>query len=96
MKPSHTLRDRKDRILAILQRYGAENPRVFGSSAHGTDREGSDLDLIVRFREGTSLLDVSALHLELEDALGCRVDLLSVKALKGRRGERIRRESRSL
>lgn len=96
MKPSEALRERRDRVLAILQRYGAEDPRVFGSSAHGADEDGSDLDLVVRFREGTSLLDVSALHLELEDVLGCPVDVVSEKALGGRRGERIRREARSL
>lgn len=96
MKPSHTLREHQDRVLAILHRYGAENPRVLGSSAQGLDRNGSDLDLLVRFPEGTSRFDVSALRLELEDALHCRVHMVSEKALEGRRGGRILREAKSL
>lgn len=96
MKPSQALRAHKDRVLAVLQRYGAKNPRVFGSSAQSLDREGSDLDLIVRFPEGTSLFDVSALRLELEDALGCPVHVVSEKALKSHRGDRILKESKNL
>jgi uncharacterized protein len=69
---------------------------VFGSVLRAEDREGSDLDLLVRFPPGTSLLNLSALHLDLEDLLGCPVDVVSEGALRGERGERIRREARRL
>jgi predicted nucleotidyltransferase len=96
MRPSEALREKRDQALAILRRYGAEDVRVFGSVARATDRDGSDLDLLVRFAPGTSLLDFSALHLDLEDLLGCRVEVVAEKALRGPRGEGIRHEAREL
>lgn len=96
MKPSEALRHKRDQVLAILDRYGVEDVRVFGSVVRAEDREGSDLDLLAHFPPGTSLLDVSALHLDLEDLLGCRVEVVSERALRGERGERIRSEARRL
>jgi predicted nucleotidyltransferase len=83
-------------MLAILDRYGAEDVRVFGSVVREEDHEGSDLDLLVRFPPGTSLFDVSALHMDLEELLGCPVEIVSEVALRGERGARIRREARRL
>lgn len=96
MKPSEALQHKREQVLAILDRYGAENARVFGSVVRAEDREGSDLDLLVRFPPGTSFLDVSAMHLDLEEVLGCRVEVVSERALRGKRGERIRREAEML
>ncbi|GAB5887000.1 hypothetical protein JMUB7554_27780 [Staphylococcus aureus] len=42
-------------------RFRAANPRVFGSVLHGTDRDGSDLDLLVDALPGATLLDLGAL-----------------------------------
>lgn len=47
MRLRASLRDDGRRVLEILQRYGAENPRLFGSVARGDAREDSDLDLLV-------------------------------------------------
>lgn len=44
---------------------------------HGTDAEGSDLDLLVDALPGTTLFDLGGLQLELEDLLGVSVDLLT-------------------
>ena len=44
---------------------------------HGTDAEGSDLDLLVEALPGTTLFDLGGLQLELEDLLGVSVDLLT-------------------
>jgi uncharacterized protein len=96
VKPSQALTEKRQQVLAVLSRHGAEDARVFGSVVRAEDRDGSDLDLLVRFPDGASLLDVSALLLDLEQVLGCPVDVLSEKGLKGPRGERIRREARSL
>lgn len=93
MKPSEALLRKRDQVLVLLGRYGVEDARVFGSVARAEDREGSDLDLLVRFPSGTSLFDVSALHLDLERLLGCPVEIVSEGALNGRRGARIRREA---
>lgn len=53
------------------------NPRIFGSVLHGTDRDGSDLDLLVDALPGATLFDLGGLQVELEDMLGVRVDVLT-------------------
>ena len=53
------------------------NPRVFGSVLHGTDRDGSDLDLLVDALPGATLLDLGSLQDDLESLLGIHVDLLT-------------------
>jgi predicted nucleotidyltransferase len=55
--------------------------RVFCSVARGQDTEASDLDILVDPTERTSLLDVAAIKVELEDLSGLRVDVLTPKAL---------------
>ena len=51
------------------------NPRLFGSVVHGNDAEGSDLDLLVDPSPDTSLLDLARLQIEIETAVGIKVDL---------------------
>ncbi|PJF40930.1 MAG: nucleotidyltransferase [Chloroflexi bacterium] len=70
------LRARRDEIIALAKRYGATNVRVFGSVARGDATSESDVDLLVDFREGTSLWDVVGLWLDLKALLGCEVNLV--------------------
>jgi hypothetical protein len=51
--------------------------RLIGSLARGEARPDSDIDLLVTWGEGTSLLDHAALTLELENLLGRKVDIAS-------------------
>ena len=44
---------------------------------HGTDKEGSDLDLLVDALPGATLFDLGGLQMELERLLGVPVDLLT-------------------
>jgi hypothetical protein len=44
---------------------------------HGTDQDGSDLDLLVDVLPGATLFDLGGLQVELEDLLGVHVDLLT-------------------
>lgn len=39
--------DNSESIEAIFKKYGASNPRLFGSVAHGDVHPGSDIDLLV-------------------------------------------------
>jgi uncharacterized protein len=68
-------------ILAAATRHGASNLRVFGSVARGDAGPDSDVDFLVDFDAGTSLLDHVALLQDLEGLLGRRVDIVSAKAL---------------
>jgi hypothetical protein len=44
---------------------------------HGTDRDGSDLDLLVDALPGATLMDLGGLQDDLELLLGIHVDLLT-------------------
>ena len=68
----------------VLRRHGVTNARIFGSVTRGDDHEGSDLDLLVDFAPGTSLVDLIGIQDELESVLGAAVDLVPDKGLKER------------
>lgn len=77
MRPSLALDLKRNAIREAASRFRTANPRVFGSVLHGTDRDGSDLDLLVDALPGTTLFDLGGLQDELESLLGVRVDLLT-------------------
>jgi predicted nucleotidyltransferase len=83
------LRQRRDQIIALAGRHGARNVRVFGSVARGDAVAGSDLDLVVDFEPGRSLMDHGELIMDLEAILGCRVDVVSARGLRDRFRERV-------
>lgn len=90
------LHELRGEIIELARRYGAYDVRVFGSVARGDAISTSDVDLVVRFTPGRTLLDQGALLMDLRDLLGEKVDLLSEGALTGRFGETIRREAVAL
>ena len=69
---------------------------VFGSVVRGEADEQSDIDLIVDFEPGRSLLDHAGLWLELQDLLGVKVDVVSSRGIKPRIRERVSQEAVSL
>lgn len=87
------IRKRRNEIIAVARRYGATDIRIFGSVARGDTTDRSDLDLVVRFDPGRSLLDQGGLLMDLRDLLGIRVDVVSEGALTGRFGQIVRKEA---
>ncbi len=77
MRPSVVLDMKRSAVREAASRFRAVNPRIFGSLLHGTDRDGSDLDLLVDALPGTTLFDLGGLQDELESLLGISVDLLT-------------------
>ncbi len=77
MKPSAALSLNRLAVRETAGRYRVVNPRVFGSALHGTDKDGSDLDLLVDALPDTTLFDLGGLQVELEELLGVQVDLLT-------------------
>lgn len=73
-------REKKD-ILQIAARCRAENLRLFGSAARGDDHEGSDIDLLVDFLPGSTLLDQITLIEELSEKFERKFDIVSARAL---------------
>ena len=77
MRPSLVLDLKRNAVREVASRGRVANPRVFGSVLRGTDRDGSDLDLLVDALPGTTLLDLGDLQDELQSLLGVHVDLLT-------------------
>ena len=66
---------------------------IFGSVARGEEREDSDIDFLVEMEPGRSLLDWIGLMQDLEDLLGRKVDVTTVKGLQEYFREQILREA---
>ncbi len=77
MRPSVMLDLKRAAVREAAIRFRVANPRVFGSVLHGTDRNDSDLDLLVDALPGTTLLDLGDLQDELQSLLGVHVDVLT-------------------
>jgi uncharacterized protein len=68
--------DKRDEILRLAARYGANNVRVFGSVARGEARPDSDLDLLVDFQDGSTIWDAVGLWQDLQALLNREVSLV--------------------
>ncbi|MBZ0299043.1 MAG: nucleotidyltransferase family protein [Anaerolineae bacterium] len=71
------LRARRDEILALMDKYGASNVRVFGSVARGEAGPESDVDLLVKFPSNKSMFELVGLWLDVQELLGCDVSLIT-------------------
>ncbi len=89
MKPSIILNNNKNKIKDVVSKFSVNNLRVFGSVVHGTDADGSDLDLLVDALPGTTIFDLTRLHLELEDMLGIQVDLMTPNDISPRYRDKV-------
>ncbi len=77
-----TLRStQREEILRLAERRGAHNLRVFGSVARGEADENSDLDLLVTWEPGRSLLDHAGLVQDLQELLGVKVHVGTEESL---------------
>ena len=90
------LKSKREDILRIAAKYGASNVRVFGSVSRGEAGPESDLDLLIDFEPGRSLLDHVALLQDLEDILSLKVDVVNEKALHHCIRDRVLREATPL
>jgi len=91
-----TIREKRDAVLRVAEAHGATQVRLIGSVARDEARPDSDIDLLVKWREVTSLLDQAALKLELESLLGRRVDIASDGWLKPSIRESVYRDATPL
>ncbi len=89
MRPSEALARHRDAVRTIAESHNVRNVRVFGSSLRGTDKEGSDLDLLVEPTSETSLFDIGAIRHELKQLLGLPVDVLTPMALPEKFRQRV-------
>ncbi len=93
MTRGEILKSKREEILDLASRYGARNVRVFGSVARGEGAGQSDVDFLVEMEEGRSLLDLVGLWQDLEELLGCEVDVITDRGISPYLRDRIYAEA---
>lgn len=71
-----TVEDIRSKVEQFIDRYSITKVVLFGSRANGTNTDESDVDLIIEFSKNVSLITLSQLKYELEEALGVGVDII--------------------
>ncbi len=79
MKRPFTIEEIKEKTVPIAEKYGVKRMSLFGSYARGEADEKSDVDIFIDSGEGLikSLLSYFAFVYDLQDELGCHVDVVS-------------------
>jgi predicted nucleotidyltransferase len=88
-----TVKAKREEILRVAAQYGASNIRLFGSRARGDARSDSDADFLVDMPYGCSLLDLGRLLMDLQDILGCKVDVVEPEELHWYIRDKVLREA---
>ena len=96
MITSRDLRSRRDEIFKIAALHGAKDLRIFGSVARGETTQSSDLDVLIRLEPGRSLLDLIGIKQDLEDLLGCSVDVVTEDAVSPHIRDQVLKDAVSL
>ena len=94
--PVIDLNEKIQEIRHLADAHGVARLRVFGSRARRADSRTSDLDLLVDLAPDRDLLDLAAFKLDLEDLLGCQVDVVTEAGLSPYLRDRILTEARPL
>lgn len=95
MRPEK-LSEIRNRIYPILKRYDVAKASIFGSYVREEETIESDIDILVEFSVEKSLLDLAGLKIELEEALGSDVDVLTYNCLHPLIKDRILKEQEAL
>jgi len=93
MDINQLLKERRQEILALATQHGAKHIRIFGSVSRGEADEQSDVDFLVDMEPGRSLMDMGGLLMDLQELLGCKVDVVSEKGLRARIRDRVLEEA---
>jgi predicted nucleotidyltransferase len=96
MEIDNILKDRRETILRVAASHGARDVRVFGSRARGAARSDSDVDILVKLETDRSLLNLIAMKQDVEDLLGCKVDVVTEAALSLYNREQVLNEAIAL
>lgn len=87
------VKSKREEIVAIAERHGARKISLFGSVAREQAGPDSDVDFLVEVEAGRSLLDLGRMLMDLEDLLGCKVDLVEPEGLHWYIRERVLAEA---
>lgn len=90
------LRRHRDSIQKIGNRYGVRRIQLFGSVVRGDAGPKSDVDFLVDIEPGRSLLDQAGFMQDVEDLLGCPIDVVVEGGVNPRLAARIHHEAEPL
>lgn len=90
------LRTHAPEIRRLVAVSGGRNVRVFGSVATGTDRKGSDIDLLFTMDNPLSLMQLGALERSISELVGTSVDLVPDTVLRPELADRVHSEAVTL
>ncbi|MGK7884383.1 MAG: nucleotidyltransferase family protein [Crocosphaera sp.] len=94
MNREQLIKTKREDILKIATKHGAFNVRVFGSVARGEENENSGIDFLIDYDLAkTSPWFPGELLIDLEELLGCKVDIVTEKSLNYLIKERILKEA---
>jgi predicted nucleotidyltransferase len=82
MKLQRLLQERREDVLAVADRHGAFNVRVFGSVSRGEETDNSDIDLLVDY--------------DLKHLLDRKIDIVTEQGLSPLIKDRVLAEAKSL
>jgi len=92
-----TLQDKREQVLAIANKHGAFNVRVFGSVVRGEDTPESDIDFLIDYDpEKVTPWFPGGLLMDLQDLLGRKVDVLTEKGISPLIRDRVLAEAKPL
>jgi predicted nucleotidyltransferase len=72
---------KREEILKIAAKHGASKVRIFGSFARSDEHPKSDVDFLLELEASRTLIDQVALIQDLEQLLGCPVDVVEPEGL---------------
>lgn len=93
IKIEELLQKKREEILKIAAEHGASNVRVFGSVARGEADLNSDIDFLIDLEKNRSPWFPVRLIRDLENLLGCKVDVVTENGLKERIKQRVLQEA---
>lgn len=91
-KQIYSIEEIRDIVRDIAQQYGVERVWLFGSYARGEARLDSDIDLRIDKGQIRGLFQLSGFHLDIEEKLNTRVDVLTTESLNEKFLRRISEE----
>jgi len=96
-KLKQLLEEKREEILNISAKHGAFNVRIFGSVARGEETEASDIDFLIDYdAEATTPWFPGELLMDLQDLLGCKIDIVTESGLSSYLKEDVLKEAKPL
>ncbi len=90
------IENHRTEILALADRHGVRDVRVFGSMARGDADDASDVDLLVSLSPERTGLALGALLIDVQGLLNRRVEVVTENSLHPEIRDRVLKEAQSL